>query len=183
MTYLVDHVDVPASGSEPAHVEFGRAFHSIYFEVLGEQGYPGIVIFLLLAVSTFLMLRRLARKARPHPELEWVVSLSDALQSGLAVFMTSGAFVGIAFQPMFWYFISLSICLNAYMWRVERQEDVPQTGWRALAGTGAVATSTGRAAVPDWRTRAGTGPGPDGGLTDVTGLNTLVKGWKPADTR
>ena len=100
-TYLINHIDFPATANEPATVEFGRAFHSIYFEMLGEQGYPGLALFLVITVITFIKLRRLSKKARPYPELQWVVGLSDALQSGLAVFMTSGAFVGIAFQPMF----------------------------------------------------------------------------------
>jgi putative inorganic carbon (HCO3(-)) transporter len=151
VAYVVNHVDVPGSGEIPAHTEFGRAFHSSYFEVLGEHGYPGIVIFLVLAASTFLMLRRLARKARPYPELQWVVGLADALQSGLAVFLSAGAFVGIAFQPMFWYFISMSICLNAYMWRVERQDAVSGIGWRALTLKPA---GGGQPDTEGWRGRA-----------------------------
>jgi probable O-glycosylation ligase (exosortase A-associated) len=153
VTYVINHVEVPGSGATPAHTEFGRAFHSSYFEVLGEHGYPGIIIFLVLAVSTFLMLRRLARKARPYPELQWVVGLADALQSGLAVFLSAGTFVGIAFQPMFWYFVSMSICLNAYMWRVERQDAVVQTGWRSStlkpAGDPPI-----QPAADDWRRRS-----------------------------
>lgn len=133
LAYLVNHVDIPSGGGEPGHTEFGRAFHSIYFEVLGEHGYPGFAIFILLAGSTFFMLRRVARRARPYPELQWVVGMSDALQAGIAVFMSSGAFVGIAFQPMFWYFIAMSISLNAYLVRVENQQIAPETGWRALA--------------------------------------------------
>jgi putative inorganic carbon (HCO3(-)) transporter len=150
--YLVNHIEIPGVGSDPGYTEFGRAFHSSYFEVLGEHGYPGLVIFLLLAGSTFLMLRRLAKKARPHPELQWVVGLSDALQSGLAVFLTSGAFVGLAFQPMFWYFISMSICLNAYMWRVEHAAVTATTGWRAMAA-GSVKHYPPVAEAPGWRKR------------------------------
>jgi probable O-glycosylation ligase (exosortase A-associated) len=122
MAYLIDHVDVPGTVDSPGFTEFGRAFHSIYFEVLGEQGYPGLMMFLLLAGSTLYKLRRLSRNVRAYPELEWVGSLSDALQSGLAVFLTAGAFVGIAFQPMFWYFIAMGVSLNAYVWRVEHPE-------------------------------------------------------------
>ena len=151
-TYLVDHIEYPASGADPGHTEFGRAFHSSYFEVLGEHGYPGLAIFLVLAGSTFLMLHRLAKKARAYPELEWVAALSNALQSGLAVFLTSGAFVGLAFQPMFWYFISMSICLNAYMWRVERAAANVPTGWRAMAVTAARHPASA-AQVPGWRDR------------------------------
>jgi probable O-glycosylation ligase (exosortase A-associated) len=146
-TYLINHIDFPATANEPATVEFGRAFHSIYFEMLGEQGYPGLALFLVITVITFIKLRRLSKKARPYPELQWVVGLSDALQSGLAVFMTSGAFVGIAFQPMYWYFIAMSISLNAYMWRVENQEATPETGWRRMA------TGTDSPVLPGWRGR------------------------------
>jgi putative inorganic carbon (hco3(-)) transporter len=151
-TYIIDHIEYPPSDGEPAHTEFGRAFHSSYFEVLGEHGYPGLVIFLLLAGSTFVLLRRLAKKARPYPELQWVIGLSDALQSGLAVFLASGAFVGLAFQPMFWYFVSMSICLNAYMWRVERAGVGAPVGWRAMA-VAPVKQHPPIAEVPSWRNR------------------------------
>jgi putative inorganic carbon (HCO3(-)) transporter len=153
MAFIIDHVELPATGSDPGHTEFARAFHSIYFEVLGEHGYPGLAIFLLLAGSTFFMLRRVAKKARAYPELQWVTGLADALQSGLAVFMTAGAFVGLAFSPMFWYFVSLSVSLNAYMLRVEQQQTGPAPRWRAVAAnrmSGQPAPAQGTAG---WRNR------------------------------
>ncbi len=151
-TYLIDHVEIPGTVDAAAHMEFGRAFHSIYFEVLGEHGYPGLAIFLTIAGSAFIMLRRVARRARRYPELQWVVGLADALQSGLAVFLTAGAFVGLAFQPMFWYFISLAVSLNAYLWRVEQAQHAPAAGWRlaaSAAGTGLSAP----AGSQGWRDR------------------------------
>ena len=33
-TYQINHIDFPARGADPGHTEFGRAFHSSYFEVL-----------------------------------------------------------------------------------------------------------------------------------------------------
>lgn len=151
-TYLINHVELPAMNGQPASEQFGRAFHSIYFEMLGEQGYPGLIMFLMITIITFIQLRRVAKKARLCPELEWVAGLSDALQSGLAVFMTAGAFVGIAFQPMYWYFIAMSISLNAYMWRVENQATKPEIGWRdmAVAGAGKYSAPTNN---PGWSNR------------------------------
>jgi putative inorganic carbon (hco3(-)) transporter len=148
--YLVDHVEIPATPAGPATIEFGRAFHSIYFEMLGEQGYPGLIIFLLISAITFFKLRRLARRARAYPELEWVAGLADALQSGLAVFLVSGAFVGIAFQPMYWYFIAIGISLNAYMWRVENPQAEPRTKWREMI---ARVTDKPKLPLPSWRDR------------------------------
>ena len=157
MTYIIDPVEMPAAGDQPAHMLFSRAFHSIYFEVLGEQGYPGFCMFILLAASTFYTLSRNAKRAKRYPELQWVVGFSNAVQSGLAVFLSSGAFVGIAFQPMFWYFISMGVCLNAYMWRVERQNAVVETGWRASVLKPAVDPPT-EPAVAGWRKRSAPAP-------------------------
>jgi putative inorganic carbon (hco3(-)) transporter len=166
LTNLIDHIEFPGTATMPAHEEFGRAFHSIYFEMLGEQGYPGIFMFLLLTGITFYKLRRLAKKARDYPGLEWVTGLADALQSGLAVFMTSGAFVGIAFQPMYWYFIAMSISLNAYMWRVEHQETArPQIGWRGMVSQAV----SGALPHPGGSRPVGPQPG---------GLQPGVPGWR-----
>ena len=151
--YLVDHVEVPGNGDEPPTIQFGRAFHSIYFEMLGEQGYPGLILFLTITATTFVKLRRLAKRARAYPELQWVVGLSDALQSGLAVFMTAGAFVGIAFQPMYWYFIAMSISLNAYMWRVEQGNSEPDAGWRRRVSDGGMTLA--KPGMLGWRNRPG----------------------------
>lgn len=130
MAYLINHVELPGG-----KVEFGRAFHSIYFEVLGEQGWVGLGIFLGLAGTTIFGLRRMAKRTRKVPHLAWCAEMSDALQSSLLVFLTAGAFVGIAFQPMFWYFIAMSISLREYVHRVERQQaQASATGrWRAGA--------------------------------------------------
>lgn len=158
-TNVIDHVEVPGLNGQGPTIEFGRAFHSIYFEMLGEQGYPGLILFLAITALTFMNLRRTAKKARAYPELEWVAAFSDALQSGLAVFMSAGAFVGIAFQPMYWYFIAMGVSLNAYMWRVERQQIQPTEGWRSLAMQ-AFDAARPQAIRPGWRTR-GSGPAPN----------------------
>jgi hypothetical protein len=55
--------------------------------------------------------------------------MSDALQSGFAVFLTAGAFVGIAFQPAFWYFVAMGVSLSEYVRRVE--EPQAPLSWRA----------------------------------------------------
>ena len=143
MAYQVDRIDYP--GGE---VVFGRAFHSIYFEVLGEQGWVGLGLFLGVAMWTFFGLRRLTKRIRKIPHLAWAADMSDALQIGLAVFMTAGAFVGIAFQPAFWYFIAMSVSLREYVHRVQSPEKAV-TRWRAgrLVGGGLSAGHGGAAAL------------------------------------
>lgn len=114
-------------------MEFGRAFHSIYFEMLGEQGWPGMFMFLFLIIATMVSTYRLERRTRKIPDLLWCTDLAVAIQAGLVAFLTAGAFVGMAFQPMFWYFVAMGVSLRAFLWRVERLDRAPATGWRATA--------------------------------------------------
>jgi putative inorganic carbon (HCO3(-)) transporter len=127
-SYIVNTIVAPPDESNPGGmITFGRAFHSIYFEVLGELGWPGEFMFLLTAVSSLVSLFRLSRKCRKNPNLVWAADMSDAIQTSMLIFLSGGAFVGIAFQPMYWYFVSMGICLRANVWRAERiaAGDVP----------------------------------------------------------
>ena len=147
--YVVNVIEVPGDGIHPPFVEHSRAFHSSYFEVLGEQGYPGLVMFLLAAGTTLFALRGLTKRARNIPHLAWCADMSDALQSGILVFMTSGAFVGLAFQPIFWYFIALSVSLREYVRRSQALDNlVTDPGWRGRAQGPAI---TGGPAVAGWQ--------------------------------
>ena len=157
MAFLINHIVVPSSSGAPGgETQFGRAFHSIYFEVLGEHGWPGIAIFLTMIASTLFALSRLKKQTKRDPELAWCADLADALQSSIVVFMASGAFVGIAYQPMFWYTIALSISLRAYVRRVQARQSQPDSGWRGASRQVAppfapIATHLEEQA--DWRTR------------------------------
>jgi hypothetical protein len=59
----------------------------------------------------------------------------------MVVFLTSGAFVDIAFQPEIWYFVALTISLREYVRRAE-QETAPARGWRIRGLAGATGTAT-----------------------------------------
>ena len=45
--------------------------HSIYFQMLGEQGFVGLGLFLLLLAACYIRLRRLRRAAAQWDELSW----------------------------------------------------------------------------------------------------------------
>lgn len=95
-------------------VERGRAFHSMYFEVLGEQGYVGFAIFSGLIGTFFLGMMRVSRKAKGIPELAWLRDLAQTLMTFGAVYLAGGAFVGISFQPLLYYMLALGIAVSEY---------------------------------------------------------------------
>lgn len=81
--------------------------HSIYFEMLGEQGYVGLIILLTTLGSCFVTLRRLRRQVRNRPELQWISKYSDMLEICLMAFAVSGAFLPRAYFDL-WF--ELAVC-------------------------------------------------------------------------
>jgi probable O-glycosylation ligase (exosortase A-associated) len=83
--------------------------HSVYFEVLGEHGYVGLILFLLLGVATLRAGTWIIRNARDRPELTWARDLASMLQVGLIGFAASGAFLNIAFFDLYYHFVVIMI--------------------------------------------------------------------------
>jgi probable O-glycosylation ligase (exosortase A-associated) len=113
--------------------EKGRAFHSSYFEMLGEQGYPGLAMWLLLHIMGVIHMELIRRRYAKDPpaDLVWVTPLADALQQAQIVYLFGGAFVGIAFQPFCYMLVGLQCGLSAYIGRVRRSTPAPFRAPRA----------------------------------------------------
>jgi probable O-glycosylation ligase (exosortase A-associated) len=77
--------------------DFFRDAHSIFFEVLGEHGYVGLMLFLALGLSTLVRAVRNERLARGHPELAWAAQLSRMCQVALVGYVVGGLFLGLAY--------------------------------------------------------------------------------------
>lgn len=90
-----------------------RAFHSAYFEMLGEQGWPGLFIWLILQLMGIIQLEavmhRLRRSTDPQDQSDR--AMAGALQQGHIVYMVGANFVGIAYQPFIYMLIGLQIAL------------------------------------------------------------------------
>ncbi|WP_338467554.1 DUF5935 domain-containing protein [Novosphingobium sp. ZN18A2] len=101
-------------------VDKGRAYHSAYFEMLGEQGYPGLALWLLLQALGITQMEVLRRRFRRDPPqgMEWLAPLANALQQAQFVYLLGSLFVGIAFQPFCYMLIGLQISLWAYAKRI-----------------------------------------------------------------
>jgi probable O-glycosylation ligase (exosortase A-associated) len=111
--YLVDQFVVPGTPDHPdPFIDRGRAFHSAYFEMLGEHGWVGLGLFLGLCAATFLTLRSAAVRARRLAGMAWCSDLARALQLSLMLPMVCGNFIGIAFQAEFYYLFALSVMLR-----------------------------------------------------------------------
>ena len=102
-------------------VDEGRAFHSAIFEMLGEQGWPGLILWLLLQGSGLVQMERLKRRwrDRPDPADRWQAPLAGALQNAQIIYLVGALFQGIAYQPVFLAFIAMQIALAHHCARRE----------------------------------------------------------------
>jgi putative inorganic carbon (hco3(-)) transporter len=89
----------------------GRAFHSIYFEVLGEHGIPGFVLYFgLVLLILFRLLFFVRNKTLASEESLWCKELAHSSLISWCAFLTGSGFVGIAFMPYLFFFLVISIC-------------------------------------------------------------------------
>ncbi len=146
--------------------EHGRAFHSMYFEILGEQGYVELAIFTGMVALFFWTMTRLSQKAKIFPELEWLRDLAHALMTFAVVYMCGGAFVGISFQPLLYYVLALGICLGQYYRRCLSVpvrlpgREAHQGPFRSASGAKPSAARSIAGPVPPWRQRPPVARGP-----------------------
>lgn len=87
--------------------------HSIYFQVLEEQGFIGLALYLLLVGSCWMSLYSLRRKARRSVSSQWVVPYTDMIEISLFGFLVSGAFLGLANFDLFYQLVAMVIILKA----------------------------------------------------------------------
>ncbi|MFM7027760.1 MAG: putative O-glycosylation ligase, exosortase A system-associated [Chakrabartia sp.] len=94
--------DAAAPASAEVIEDKARAFHSAYFEMLGEQGWPGLSLWLLLHALGLVSMERLYRRHRPDGRAPdpWTCHLAQALQQAHIIYLVGALFVGIAFLPV-----------------------------------------------------------------------------------
>ncbi|KRA80390.1 putative O-glycosylation ligase, exosortase A system-associated [Altererythrobacter sp. Root672] len=107
--------------------DHGRAYHSSYFEMLGEQGWPGLFLWLLLHGLGLWQMERIRwlfgrRKGEGEDgAATWQWGLATALQQAQVIYLVGALFVGIAYQPFILMLIGLQCALWAYVRRTEHR--------------------------------------------------------------
>ncbi len=116
-----------------------RAYHSAYFEMLGEQGYPGLALWLLIHAGGLVRMEILRRRWRKVEQQAWLGDLANALQQAHAVYLVGSLFVGIAFQPFVYMLVGLQIGLDSYAKRLTAATPRPENkAWRNTKGPATV---------------------------------------------
>lgn len=89
--------------------QFVHDVHSIYFEVMGEHGFIGFGMFMLLAWFTWNTGNRIRRRARESPETKWVGDLASGIQVGMVGYAAAGAFLGLAYFDLYYTLVAAMV--------------------------------------------------------------------------
>ncbi|MCF8474223.1 MAG: putative O-glycosylation ligase, exosortase A system-associated [Emcibacter sp.] len=98
-----------------AGIDKNRAAHSNYFQVLEEQGYVGLFIFLLLIISAVISANRIAKKAQDRPDLKWASTLLFYCQFSITGYAFSGLTQNKGYLDLYYYILAFIILLISHI--------------------------------------------------------------------
>lgn len=100
--YLLDFIPTPPAGSQ------GWAAHSIYFQVLGDHGFVGLFLFLLIMVLAFLKLSAIEK----YYKGQWQAHLGAMIKVSLLAFCAAGAAVSLSYFELYYVLLAMIICFT-----------------------------------------------------------------------
>ncbi|MBS0555551.1 MAG: putative O-glycosylation ligase, exosortase A system-associated, partial [Proteobacteria bacterium] len=122
--------------------------HSIYFEALGEHGFPGLFLFLLLAMMTWRSASSIRRAVKGIPERAWWAELATMVQVSLVAYLVAGAFLGMAY---FDYYYNLVLIVVVMKVMLRREGLLGDRGRVAVAPAASAALGTSASLSPSPR--------------------------------
>ena len=117
-----------------------RAVHSIWFELLGEQGFPGFVLWVGLSLMGVWHAMRVAHLTRGRPELAWAHDLGRMAQVSIVAYLVAGTFLSLSYWDYYWTLLVLLAATHGLVLRAGQPagnlaQASRNPGWRAHAAT------------------------------------------------
>ncbi len=85
--------------------------HSVYFEMMGEHGFIGFGIFMLLMFFTWQRANSIIRLAKKNPDFYWERDLAAMVQVSLIGYAVSGAFLGLSYFDYYYHLVAIIVIL------------------------------------------------------------------------
>ena len=89
--------------------------HSIYFEVLAEQGYVGLLLFLALWFLGFRTCGKIKKKVQNIEHLKWAGTLATMAQVSLVAYGAGGAFLGLAYFDLPYHILAICVLCQLFV--------------------------------------------------------------------
>jgi probable O-glycosylation ligase (exosortase A-associated) len=104
---------------------FGHDAHSIYFNLLGEHGWVGLSLFVMLVALAMARLYGIRRLARARPEITWAANYAHMIQASLATYLMTGAFLSAAYFDLAYQLIILVPLIHVLAVRQLAEAEAP----------------------------------------------------------
>lgn len=100
-----------------------KVAHSIYFSVLGEHGFIGLFLFLMLWFMALRLSRRIRLAARKQPPRQWAHDLATMCQVSLVGYAVGGAFLSLAYFDLPYNIVVILVV--TMRWLATQREEKP----------------------------------------------------------
>lgn len=104
--YVQSVVDVYAPGSQ------ARAVHSIWLEVLGENGFPAFFTWIALMLVGLANCRFIIRRTKDVPELRWANDLGHMSIVAILGYAVGGSFLSLPYWDFYYTLLVLIACVR-----------------------------------------------------------------------
>ncbi len=95
-----------------------RAVHSIWFEILGEHGFITFGIWIGIIIAGAFYSRRIVKRAKGVPGLEWCVNLAKMTQVSTVAYCVGGSFLSLCYWD---YYFTIVVMIAAVHEHVKAQ--------------------------------------------------------------
>jgi probable O-glycosylation ligase (exosortase A-associated) len=101
-----------------------HAAHSIYFQALGEHGFVGLGLYLLLGVLTWRSASWIVRQSRNVDDLLWANQLARMIQASVIGFAVGGAFLSLLYFDVPYYLMAAVVAIRGVIERRQAETQV-----------------------------------------------------------
>lgn len=109
--------------------------HSIYFQMLGHHGFIGLILWLGIWVSTFILCSRIRRDCANVPQAQWCRDLAAMCQVSLIGYAVGGAFLQLGYFDLPYNVMALAVLTHAWVKeRAWQKEPSEERGWFQIPG-------------------------------------------------
>ncbi|MDO9047794.1 MAG: putative O-glycosylation ligase, exosortase A system-associated [Methylobacter sp.] len=92
-----------------------HAAHSIYFMVLADHGWIGLLMFLLIFYLAWGKLKYIIKNTDKKPELKELNFLARMIQVSLIAYLVGGAFLSLSYFDLPWHLVSFVVILETIL--------------------------------------------------------------------
>ena len=107
-----------------AHLDANRNVHSNYFQVLGDQGYIGLAMYLIIGVSLVQVAHRHSKRVSHRRDLKWEKGALAAIQFSIVGFAFNGLTVNMAYLDLYYYLLTFVMLLSSQI-RTQLERELP----------------------------------------------------------